>query len=213
MNPHFLLLIILVVINLAVISFAVAFFKGALAPTTAITAMVAMGVGVLGVFMIIIATSRLKNVFKGCVICILAAATILVGMQFLPRKAPVKELQCALLITDINDEDVMFAEYWFPNAEQLNAFISRVPWYMGEEAVKDRREMIDYYYTVKAEENEYKKEIVKRYHVNVPPAQATGQLLAYISERREGALAVDTNPRYIITGARAVRKNEEEEKP
>ena len=77
--------------------------------------------------------------------------------------------------------------------------MERTTWYMGDDSHKERREILDYYYSVKAEEKDTDKELIKRFYLDAP-AVPKGQafLLAYVCDYRRGRFVVDTNPVYNL---------------
>jgi hypothetical protein len=81
---------------------------------------------------------------------------------------------------------------------------------MDKEGAKERRQMLDYYYTVKAEEKEDGKTLIDRHDLGAAPAEPErAQLVAFVDEYRTGAMAVESNPEYNLNPMDGRRVDEE----
>ena len=201
--------------NVALIFFAAAFFKDRIFGTTTIILIAGAGIGILGLSALAIFTSKVSSILKAILGLIIVAAVIFGVYLFKQHSdAAVMERHYVILITDTDtdEKDVKFAECWFDSSLQLKSFLERNAenWYMGKDAVKDRRQMLDYYYTVKAEEKEEGKTLIDRRNLGAAPAEPErAQIVAFVDEYRTGAMAIESNPKYDLNPMDGKRVDEE----
>jgi hypothetical protein len=205
----------IVAANLALIFLAVTFLNGQISGITAVILLGGTGIGILGLSIIAMLTSKRGEILKAASGLIFAAAVILGAYMFKQHtEAQVMERHYAILITSMDENDVKFAECWFDSSLELKYFLARNDdnWYMGKEGVKDRQEMLDYYYTVKAEEKEDGKNLIDRRNLGSAPAKPEqGQLIAFVDEYRTGSMAIESNPKYNLNPMDGQRIDEEAE--
>ena len=207
------IMLAIVAANVALIFAAAAFLKDKMPGVPVIMIAIVAAGGLLGFVILIMLTSKAKAVAQG-ILGIIIAAGIIFGAYVLRQhsNAQVMERHYAIVLTEMNGTDVKFEEYWFDSSLELQRFLSRNEWYMGKdpEAAKERREMLNYYYTVKAEEKEDKKELIKRYSLGSAPSQpAQGNIIAFVDEYRTGILAIESNPVYNVNAKTTTRDESE----
>lgn len=191
---------ILIIANLAILFLAFNFFRGTIPAALSAVSLVILVFGLLGLTIVIMLTSRFKGVFKNILIIIFVGICAYGIYYYFAANQMVVEHHYAVVITEATKDDVKFSEFWFPNDGELKRFVSRTQWYAGDKGRQDRLQMLDYYYSVKAEEKEAGKNLIDRRQLTMAPAQnAAGELIAYTSERRTGAAAVNSNPRFVVS--------------
>jgi len=205
--------IALIAANLAIIFLAATFLKGNTSDIAVVIILAIAGLGVLGLSVIAMLTSKASSVWKA-ILGLVVAATIIFSVYLFEQHsdAQVMERHYAVIITEMDEKDVKFAECWFDSSMELKQFLIRNAdnWYMGKEGAKDRREMLDYYYTVKAEERENGKTLIDRRNLISAPAQPErAQIIAFVDEYRTGILADASNPVYSMNPIGSERVNEE----
>jgi hypothetical protein len=203
----------IIIANIALIFLAAAFINGQISGIMAVILMGGTGIGILGLCAIAMLTSRKGEILNALLGLFFAAAVIGGAYLFKANSdAKVMERHYAILITEMDEKDVKFAEYWFPSSLQLKQFLVRngANWYMDKEGAKERRQMLDYYYTVKAEEKEDGKTLIDRHDLGAAPAEPErAQLVAFVDEYRTGAMAVESNPEYNLNPMDGRRVDEE----
>ncbi|MCP4652970.1 MAG: hypothetical protein GY858_06260 [Candidatus Omnitrophica bacterium] len=190
--------ILVVLFNLILIFVGGRFLFG-ISPKIVLNAsIVFLSVGLVGVAVIIICTSKLKNILKTVLVLLVLAGCCGYGYIYFRENENVIEHYCAIAVVGM-EEDVKFAEYWFFDETELLKFLSQISWYQD---LRERKNMLTYYYSVKAEEEELGEEIIDRkYFKYAPSGKMGGGLIAYINEYRSGPFAFETNPKYIMSAS------------
>jgi TM2 domain-containing membrane protein YozV len=205
----------IVAANIALIFLAAAFLNGQISGIVAVILLGGTGIGILGLSIIAMLTSKRGEILNASLGLIFAAAVIFGAYMFKEHsEAQVMERHYAIILIGMDEEDVKFAECWFDSSLELKHFLERNAenWYMGKEGVKDRREMLDYYYTVKAEGKEDGKTLIDRRHLGSAPAQPEqAELIAFVDEYRTGSAAIESNPKYNLNPMDGQRIDEEED--
>jgi hypothetical protein len=214
MNSNFLVMLVLFVLNIILIVVGLAYLRGVADVSLFSIILVILGGGLAGLFMVVMFTSRLKNVAKAVFSAIFLAACSFGVYYLFQSQSNTIERHYVVTITDISSVDVKFTEYWLPSDGELKRLIAQMPWYMGDQGYKDRREMLNYYFTEKAEEKETGKNLIIRENLGAAQSRLPGEIVAYVSEYRSGPMAVEANPQYILTKeGRRINREEEEAPP
>lgn len=203
-------ILLIVLVNITLIFFGAQFLHSFAPGKVFISSIVVFGFGLLGLLTVIVLTSRLKSVLKTTLLITILAGGGFGARYYWTHHENIVENYYAIAIVGGDTTEVRFIEFYFNTDYALRRFIDQTPWYMGDPGLKERKQMLDYYYSVKAEEKEDKKEIIERRYLNVAPMpNKQWTLLAYVSQYRTGPFVAAGNPIYNIDN-RAERESEEE---
>jgi hypothetical protein len=208
-----LMMAIIILTNIVLIILGAKFLLGPAPESVFIFSLTAFILGIVGLILVMVLTSRMKQVAKATIAIILVGSAAWCGKYYWDNNQNIIENYFAVVVLEQKDSDVdvKFAEYHFADQSALERFIHSLPWYMGDENLRERKQMLDFYGSVKAEEKENDKEIIKRYYPSGSAAAPNGSsLLAFVQQYRSGRFAVMTNPIYNIS-FKAERQDESQE--
>jgi len=204
-------MVILIVANIALIFFGANLLGSSAPGQVLIASLIIFIIGLLGLLTVWVLSSKLNHILKSLLVVGIVGGGIFSGWYYWTHHENIIESYIAVMVSEANETDIKFIEYNFSTRYALRTFIARANWYMGDEGVKERRQILDYYYAVKAEEKEFNRTLIKRFYVSAPPIPSqSSTLLAYVDEYRSGPFAVKTNLVYNIA-TKQLNVNEDEE--